>query len=139
MYAKNILIKYNITCAIFIVSVRPRLLFDLLKKKKRFQFAMTVKQIIFGRILFAFTKELGYLAEKNDFLHFTVNVPYGRRKKKKKKSSLWSLTGISGTSSHHCQPLNVLVPSFWYFPSPFVLYVEISTSQRSWLKLPFLT
>lgn len=37
----------------------------------------------------------------------TVNV---------KKSSLCSLNGIFGTSSHHCQPLNVLVPSFWYSP-----------------------
>lgn len=36
--------------------------------------------------------------------------------RKKKRSSLCLLTGIFGTSSHHCQPLNVLVPSFWYFP-----------------------
>ena len=71
--------------------------------------------IIFGSVLFAITKELRYLAERNASLHFTVNVPYGQRLKKK-KSSLCSLTGIFGTSSHHCQPLNVLVPSFWYFP-----------------------
>ena len=76
-------------------------LFDLLKNG--------LKQI--GRIQSAFpkgTQIFGWKEFTSRLMSHTVNV--------KKRSSLCSLNGIFGTSSHHCQPLNVLVPSFWYSP-----------------------
>lgn len=61
---KNTLIKYNITCAIFIVSVRPCLLFDLrLKKKKRFKFAMMVKLKSLGEFCLHLLNSSDFMAE----------------------------------------------------------------------------
>lgn len=115
LVCKIIFIKYNITCAIFIVSVRPRLIFDLLKK--RFEFDGETNQFWEN------------CCSKNDSLHFSEN---------KKIPSLCSLNGIFGTSSHHCQPLNVLVPSSRYFPHRSSCMWDLKLAALP-AKLPFLT
>lgn len=102
-------IQYHV-CNIYCVSETTPFIWPA---EKRFEFAMVVKQSFLGEFCSQLQKssdiwQKGTPPFTSWLMSHTVND--------KKKSSLCSLTGIFGTSSHHCQPLNVLVPSFWYFP-----------------------
>lgn len=106
-------IQYHV-CNIYCISETTPFIWLAVK---RFEFAMMVKQNhFFGRILCAFTKRAQIFGWKVCFPSHRGQCPIQSTREKKKRSSLCLLTGIFGTSSHHCQPLNVLVPSFWYFP-----------------------
>lgn len=102
--------------------------FHLTRQQERFEFATAVKPtfwffvffclFVWDRILsiFVFLGEEKKMAKKIDSLRVTVHVMViGGRGEPPPKHFFVFAGGIFGTSGHHCEPLDVLVPSFGTF------------------------
>lgn len=132
-------IKYHVCSKYCISEATPFCLME-----NRLEFAIMVKTNSFlGEFLSAFTEEVSYsvnavtMAETNNSPTHTPRAPTTTTKKK--KEVLCSLTDIFGTSSHHCQPLNVLVLLFWYFPLTLCPVCALSSLQHSWLPFDLIS
>jgi len=123
LVCKNTLIEYSITCAIFIVSVRPRLLFDLLKKNGWVCNDGETNQS-WEKSVCIYKKSSDILSETKDSLHFTIYDPYVQQQKKKRKFFVfidWYLWHKqSPLSATQCSCSLILVLS----PHRSVLYVR---------------
>lgn len=86
------------------------------------------------RILSPFTKELTYSAEKNDSLHFMIEVPYGQQKIAPRVHWLVSSAQTVTTVSH-----SMYLSPYLVLPLTVCPLCELSCSQCSRLikKLPF--
>lgn len=123
-------IKYHVCSKYCISETTPFCLENLL------EFAIMVKTNSFlGEFLSAFTEEVSYYGWNEQLPTPHPSCPHHHPK----KEVLCSLTDIFGTSSHHCQPLNVLVLSFWYFPLTLCPVCALSSLQHSWLPFDLIS